>query len=514
MKELKISRRGFAQTSLAAIAAMYAGRSVQAQESQSAKEPANDRPAPRKDASTDAIVDIVNFCLETTYDRLPANVIAITKQQVLDTLGVSLAGQNAEGVTQLREFTLHNGGRPDSHVWGTRARVPAHEAARINGTMAHALDYDDTHEKSYVHPAVITVPAVLAIAEQVPSVTGKDIIVAIALGTDISCRLALAGQPGVNPFKIGWHNTTTYGYIASALAAGKLLGLTKDQMINAAGIAYHQAAGNAQAHIDSALTKRMGPGFACSAGVLAAQMARSGVTGARGVLEGPLGLYYQYHKGHYNREALVGNLGKKFATTDISFKPYPSCRGSHTAVDAALAVTRNPQFSVNDVKSITIYNGPAEYKLLGDPVTTKRAPKTNVQAQFSNPWVVATILNNGQITLDDFTPVALQNKTILALTQKVNTALDDTMVTKGGGVGPTRVVVELKDGRQLTETALTAKGEPNQPLTPAEFEQKFKDCAASAGLNATQIASIIKDIENLENMAQASTLCEQLARST
>ncbi|MFA7624368.1 MAG: MmgE/PrpD family protein, partial [Pusillimonas sp.] len=143
----------------------------------------------------------------------------------------------------------------------------------------------------------------------------------------------------------------------------------------------------------------------------------------------------------------------------------------------------------------------------------KRAPKTNVQAQFSNPWVVATILNNGQITLEDFTPAALENKTILALTQKVNTALDDTMVTKGGGVGPTRVVVELKDGRQLTETALTAKGEPNQPLTPAEFEQKFKDCAASAGLNATQIASIIKDIEGLEHMTQASRLCEQLVKS-
>ena len=507
MKAFSSGRRHFAQASALAAAGLYLGGAQAAQpRAQDSSGPAPTDAAPKKPRAPDAILELVDFCLATTYEKLPADIVAITKQQVLDTVGISLAGRSADGVRQLREFTETLGGKAESRIWGSGIAVPAHEAARVNGAMAHALDYDDTHEKSYVHPSVITIPAVLAIAEKTPGVTGRDIIVATALGTDLSCRLAMAAQPGVDPFKVGWHNTTVYGYISSALAAGKLLGLTRDQMIHAAGIAYHQTAGNAQAHVDGALTKRMGPGFACSAGVLAAQMAKAGVTGARDVLEGPIGLYPQYHRGHYDRTLLLDGLGTRFAAADLSFKPYPSCRGSHTAVDAALALSRKHQLSVDDIRRITIHNGPGEYKLLGNPVEAKRAPQTNVQAQFSNPWVVATILAKGQISLDDFTPDALANPRILALTGRTDTALDASLVTEGGGVGPTRLTVELADGRQLTETIRTAKGEPNQPLSAAEFEQKFRDCAQAAGLGPSRIASLMATIQNLEALSDAASL--------
>lgn len=502
-------RRHFHKVAALALTSLYVGNSVAAPTGTSGKEgePVVSSSTPKP---SDAILDLVDYSLALSYENLPPEVIRITKQQVLDTIGVGLAGHNAEGVRQLRLFTEANGGKAEGLVWGTAVRVPAHEAARVNGAMAHALDYDDTHEKSYVHPSVITIPAVLAVAEKVSGLTGKDLIVAIVLGTDISCRLALAAQPGVNPFKVGWHNTTIYGYISSALAVGKLLGLDRDQLIYAAGIAYHQAAGNAQAHVDGALTKRMGPGYACSAGVLAAQMAQLGVTGARDVLEGPIGLYPQYHHGHYDRGALLQGLGAQFATSDLSFKPYPSCRGSHTAVDAALALVQKHHLQASDVKSLTIYNGPGEYKLLGDPLPEKRAPKSTVQAQFSNPWVVATTLVKGQVSLADFTPDALGQAEILALTQKIDTALDEGLVTQGGGVGPTRVTVQTQDGRTISETVLTAKGEPNQPLSAQEFEQKFKDCAGSAGLNSIQITSLMSTIQNLENLTDMNVLMRQM----
>ena len=508
MKAFSYKRRDFAKASALAVAGLYLGGASAAQNDKDGGTPG--AAAKSRAGSPDAITALVDCCLATTYGTLPSNIIDITKQQVLDTVGISLAGYSADGVRQLREFTQEMGGKPESRIWGSKTGVPAHEAARINGAMAHALDYDDTHEKSYVHPSVITIPAVLAIAEKTPGVTGRDIIVATALGTDLSCRLAMAAQPGVDPFKVGWHNTTVYGYISSALAAGKLLGLTREQMIYAAGIAYHQAAGNAQAHIDGALTKRMGPGFACSAGVLAAQMAQAGLTGARDVLEGPIGLYPQYHRGHYDRSALLDGLGTDFAAAELSFKPYPSCRGSHTAVDAALAILRQNQFSAADIKTITIHNGPGEYKLLGNPVEAKRTPKTNVQAQFSNPWVVATTLLKGEITLADFAPDALTRPEVLALTSRTDTALDVSLITQGGGVGPTKLTVALTDGRQLTETVYTAKGEPRQPLSTAEFEQKFKDCAQSAGLGQRQVASLMSTIQNLEQLSDAGSLTAQM----
>ncbi|ANY18169.1 MmgE/PrpD family protein [Bordetella pseudohinzii] len=448
--------------------------------------------------------------MATTYESLPEAIAVIAKQQVLDTIGVALAGYAADGVRQLREFTAAMGGRPESRIWGSPVAVPAHEAARVNGAMAHALDYDDTHEKSYVHPSVITIPAVLAVAEKRPGVTGRDIIVATALGTDLSCRLAMAAQPGVDPFKVGWHNTTVYGYISSALAAGKLLGLSRQQMIDAAGIAYHQAAGNAQAHVDGALTKRMGPGFAGSAGVLAAQLAQSGVSGARQVLEGPIGLYRQYHGGDYDRSRLLDGLGSHFAAADLSFKPYPSCRGSHTAVDAALAIRGQQGFPVSEIAAITIQMGPGEYKLLGTPIEAKRRPRSNVQAQFSNPWIVATTLLDGRLSLADFSPAALDRPEVLALTAKTHTALDASLLAEGGGVGPTRLTVELRDGRRYIQTVRTAKGEPNQPLSVAEFEQKFSDCARSAGLAAGQAAALMSTILGLERLTDARALTRQM----
>ena len=502
-------RRRFHKTAAITLASLYVG-SGRAATTENTGKSGQSKVQPFSSDTNDAILDIADYTLSLSYKDLPAEVISITKQQLLDTIGVGLAGYNADGVRQLRIFTEANGGKEESLVWGGAVRVPAHEAARVNGAMAHALDYDDTHEKSYVHPSVITIPAVLAISEKLPNLTGQDLIVAIVLGTDISCRLAMAAQPGVNPFKVGWHNTTVYGYISSALAVGKLLGLNREQLINAAGIAYHQAAGNAQAHVDGALTKRMGPGYACSAGVLAAQMAQLGVTGAHDVLEGPIGLYPQYHRGHYERSVLLKDLGTQFATSDLSFKPYPSCRGSHTAVDAALALVQKHNIKANDIKSLTIYNGPGEFELLGDPLPSKRAPQNTVQAQFSNPWVVASTLINGQLSLADFTPEALEQAEVLPLTQKIETELDESLASKGGGVGATRVTVQMHEGHNITETVLTAKGEPNQPLTTYEFEQKFKDCASSVGLNPVQITSLMSTIQNLENLNEVKSLMQQM----
>ena len=291
------------------------------------------RPTAGTGGAPDAVSALVDHCLSNDFDHLPESVVSVTRNQVLDTLGIGLAGSGQPGALELRKFTAEMAGKPESRIWGTDVQVPAQDAARVNATMAHALDYDDTHEGSFVHPSVITIPAALAVADMLGTVTGREVITAIALGVDVACRLAAAARPGISAFENGWHNTTLYGYFAAAAVTGKLMGLTHSQMVSALGIAFHQAAGNSQAHIDGALTKRMGPGFASYGGLLSARLAHRGVRGASGVLEGERGFFRQYHGNRYSRDVLLDGLGSSFAGADVSFKPWPSCRGSHTAAD-------------------------------------------------------------------------------------------------------------------------------------------------------------------------------------
>ncbi|MGO4690369.1 MmgE/PrpD family protein [Glaciibacter sp. 2TAF33] len=456
--------------------------------------------------SVDVAVILADHCIRADYDSLPGPVIAATKNQIIDTLGIALAGSEQPGARQLRELTMEMAGKPEARIWGTDIRVPAQDAARVNATMTHALDYDDTYERSFVHPSAITIPAALATAEMLGGVTGKELITAVALGVDVACRLANSARPGVTGFVHGWHNTTLYGYFASAVVAGKLMGLTRDELVSALGVAYQQASGNSQAHIDGALTKRMGPGFASYGGLLSARLAQRGVHGAKGVFEGVRGFFFQYHGNDYSREILLDGLGSSFCGADVAFKPWPSCRGSHTAVDAALSLFTDAGIQASDVSEITIYNGPGDYSLLASPIAKKQRPDSPVDAQFSNPWVVAAALVDGKVGLEHFTPAAIHRPDLLAATQLIRTAEDASLVRAGGGPGAARIEARTTDGRTLTRTVAYAKGEPGNPMSPDEFRQKFLDCTMLAGMSKSHGEELFATVSRLETLSRAEQL--------
>ena len=504
-----LNRRNFAQASIVGAGGIALAGTVTG----ARKALASTTAEPVGTKAPDAIVNLADYCFRTSFADLPADVIDATKKQILDTLGVAIAAFSEQGVLELRELTVEMGGKPEALIWGTSLRVPAHDAARVNGTMSHALDYDDIYEKSFMHPSVVTVPAAFAVADMLGGkVSGRELITAVALGVDISCRLANSAQPGVNGFKVGWHNTTLYGYFASAFIAGKLMGLSRDQLVSAAGIAFHQAAGNAQAHVDGTLTKRMGPGFASYTGIYAARLAARGVLGARGVLEGVRGFYYQYHGNNYSRGLLLEDLGLRFAGPEVSFKPWPSCRGSHAAVEAALTLFKENAISAADVESITIYNGPDDFQLLGSPVEKKRKPQTTVEAQFSNPWVVAVALVDKEVALRHFTKAALIREDLRAAAQRIHTAVDTTLTKSGGGPGPTRVEVRLLNGATFSKTVAYARGEPNNPMSANEFQQKFIDCAVTGGMDRKAAFEWGQQIQQLEDLPDARVLISQTAK--
>jgi 2-methylcitrate dehydratase PrpD len=440
-----------------------------------------------------------NF-LDTTYDKLPAEVVKETKNQILDFIGVAIGGSAKEGGNEVRELYTEWGGAEQATVWGYRGKLPAPHAAQINATFGHSLDYDDVHEAATMHPGVVTIPTSLALAEYLGGLSGKDFLQAVAVGGDMISRLGLATRPGQNIHKFGWHFTTMNGYMVSAAVAAKLLGLSEDEIVYAIGIGYHQVSGNGQPVRDGVLTKRLGPGFAIKGGMTSALLAQKGVTGAvNSLTDGECSYYKVYHGGSYSEEKLLGGLGEEFENVNISIKPYPACRGTHTFIDAALKLKKENNIEADAIEEITLWTGKGTRQLLCEPFEFKSAPRNPVDAQFSVPWGAAVALTKGAVGLGDYTEEAIADAATLATAAKIKLDYDERC--DGVGLEPARVGVKLKDGNSYEAFVQLAKGSPGNMLTYEQVEEKFRDLIrippkTISAANADAVVAFVKDIEN------------------
>ncbi|MBM3133631.1 MAG: MmgE/PrpD family protein, partial [Chloroflexi bacterium] len=276
----------------------------------------------------------------TRFEDIPAEVVEMTKIGILDTIACGLAGTTAPGVREVVELVKELGGREESTVMFYGGKISSPYAAFANSTMCHARDFDDTHDRGVIHTFINVLPPVLAVSERERDVSGKDMIMACVLGIDLACRLALAVTfgPGFEKTQPGFLRTTVCGVFGAAAGAARALGLNSEGILNAMGIVYSQTGGNKQCVTDAALVKRMQPALAAQGGVFAALLAQKGITGARNFLEGLYGMFNLYWEGGFDREELLGNLGKRYEVVNLSFKPYPSCRHSHGAIEAALKI--------------------------------------------------------------------------------------------------------------------------------------------------------------------------------
>jgi len=314
------------------------------------------------------IVSKIYFMID--YEDLPENVINITKMFIMDSIGTGLAGARAPGCKETVQTLAKTGGNPESTVMGFNIKLPASSSALANSMMVHALDFDDTYDPAAMHCYTSVLPAILSLAEPKKNVTGKELINAIVLGVDLCARLGAA----INS-PLSWIRSATCGSFASALAASKILNLPKEKIVNALGIVYSQTSGNAQCLIDGGLVKRMQPAFAARAAVLSALLSEAGLTGAKEVFEGKYGYFNLYERGNYNREIVLENLGKEFYGTRISIKPYPSCRMTHAAIDAALYIKESHQFALSDIEKIELYTSKMVKDMVGSPFESGKIPR-------------------------------------------------------------------------------------------------------------------------------------------
>lgn len=461
----------------------------------------------------DAIYTLVDYCLNTRFEDLPADVVQATRIQILDTVAVALPALDAAGIKELYAFSREAGGKPESLVLGTSVRLPTESAARLNAAMAAAIEYDDTYEPSLMHASCVTVPVALACADLVGGVSGKELITTVAVGTDLACRLSRAGSPGISPFIVGWDPTPMYGVLSATLVAARLLRLNREQTVSAVGLAYHQLSGNAQAAVDGSHSKRLGSGTAAYAGVLSARLAQRGVIGSTNVLNGPKGLFKQYHGGKVDTDALLGGLGKQYLGPDIAPKPYPCCRGGHVAIDGALELTRRHDIRAEAIEQIRIYSPPAEMMLLGLPLEKKQSPQSVAEAQFSNPWMVAVAIIDRDVGLRHFTEQALQRSDLRSLAKRAVTIEDKSLVRPDGGPGFVRLEIQLRNGHTHSTEVRYAKGDPKNPMTAMEYQRKVFECTDAAGMPRNRAQVVAGRFARLEAEADVRSLSAALANS-
>lgn len=426
----------------------------------------------------DATLAFAHKYAQAKYNDIPIEEVEFQKKQFLDTLGTTLGGSDKPGIKELLAVVKKWGGKRQSSILDYGIRVPAPNAAQVNATMAHALDYDNGDPEALVHTGCVVVPTCLAVAEQKGGVTGKEYITAATLGTDIMCRLGIATRPNGNVTGTGWHFTMLYGFLGASVIAGKILGLNEDQILNAMGIAYHQSAGNLQCVSDGALTKRMGPGFAAKGGITSALMAEQGITGAKHCLGADYGLYSLYHYGDYDNKILVQDLGKVFRGVNVGFKPYPCCGITHVYIDAMLELVNQYKIKPSDVDSILLIGGEAGRELC-TPLEIKRKPRNYIDAQFSLPWTVATAIVIGKPCMEHFTEESIQNENILNIAQKIDFEYNPKL-TSHGAFGTGIVRISTKKRKVFTKQVDYPLGSPERPLSFDDCAQKFFDCASYA----------------------------------
>ena len=419
---------------------------------------------------TNVTEKMAEFCEKIKFEILPEAVVKRTKLLILDTVGIIIrARHDAEStkslISAVNKLDLNNG---NCQVFSDKSKYVPSAAALINGTLAHSLDFDDTHAEASLHSSAPILAAAFA-AAQMKNCSGQELITACVLGYEIQIRLGLAGGSSAH-YKRGFHPTATCGIFGAAAAAGYIVGLSKEQFISAFGIALSQSSGSMQFLNDGSWTKRSHVGQAAQNGLNAAILAGEDFKGPKEAFEGKWGYLNSFVSGGDLSKALEG-LGEKFETLNLGVKPYPSCRYSHAAIDGLLELKKEINFDVNDLEDVDVGLSETALNIIGYPIEEKQNPENVVDGQFSMPFCAALVLRNGSFTWDDYKS-NLKNDDVLDLCKKVNVSPNKQAEECCPKYMSANVKIKVS-GKVYEKFIKIPKGDPENFMTDQEFEDKF-----------------------------------------
>ena len=436
-----------------------------------------------------ATAALARFAAETPAARIPEAVLHQGKRCIINAMAVALHATQDSALQMLLHVLMAEGGAKHASVLGGTFKTSLQNAALANGLLIHLDDYDDTFFPTVLHPSAPTIPAALALAEQGQR-SGQDFLIASILGLEATCRAALAIQ-GVRQGAV-WHMTGTAGVFGSAAAAGRLLGLNADTMAIALSLAGTQASGLREAF--GTMTKAFHPARAAQSGVLAVLLAQQGFTSASTIIEGRHGFIAAFAPDDGDAACITDGLGERWEVMSNAPKPYASAILSHPLIDAMLAFRRKG-VTPEQVAGIRGRVNPLTIKLESRP-----QPQTGLEGRLSFQHAMTMALVDGACFPVQFTDERVRDPLVVEVRRKIAVEADASIAQD-----QCELTLTLNDGRTYTERVAHATGSPDNPVSDARLDRKFRELAGSV-LPKARVKRLLAALWQLEQVADVGEI--------
>src|ERR1700723_153899 len=438
-----------------------------------------------------------------SYSNLPAQVVMDTKRAVLDWLGSALAGATEPPARMAQRVVASMGKSTEATIFAA-GRASAALAAMTNGIASHILEFDDVHKESTLHGGAPIISAALAVAER-EHADGRSFILAVVLGYEAALRIGEAVNPSHYHF---WHPTGTVATFGAAAAAGSLMKLNSEQTVNALGSAGTQAAGLWEFNSNGAMSKHLHPGKAAFNGILAVDLARVGFTAASRILEGERG-FVRAMSTSEDASQIFRGFGTEWKISENCYKLHSCCGHTHTAIDSALDLRAERNWSARDVleqvEHLRIETYGPGFQIVKEP-----NPRSPYEAKFSIAYCLVIALLEGVVGLEQFRQErfdqnGVRDADISALLRRTEVTVNEELTARYPAAWPVRLAITLKDGVVLRATSDYPRGNPEKPVSDAELEKKFSSLVEpKLGSQAVARAQdVVRSLESRLDMADA-----------
>ena len=432
---------------------------------------------------------LAEYVVDARLDAVPAGVRKEGTRTLLNWVGCTLGGSNSEAVNRAVAALSPFFGPSQAQLLGRKERPDMLHAALLNGIASHILDYDDTHLRTVIHPAGPVVSAIIALAEYHP-VSGRDFLHAMILGIEVECRLGNAVYPA--HYDAGWHITGTTGVFGAAAAAGKLLGLSKQQMVWALGLAATQPVGLRE--MFGTMTKSFHPGRAAQNGLTAALLAGKNFTSSDHGIEAKSG-WANVVSTKQTWSEITAGLGKTYELSLNTYKPFACGIVMHPTIDGCIQLRNQFKIMPDQIRSVELRVHPLVLELTG-----KTSPQTGLEGKFSVYHAAAVALVEGAAGEQQFSERAVRNPEAVALRSRVTTIVDTAIAED-----QVRITIVLNDGRKLEKYIEHAVGSTKNPMTDGDLEVKFTGLSAGV-IPADQARRVMDLCWKIESLPDAAVL--------
>ena len=449
---------------------------------------------------------IADFILPLRLSEIPTSVVEYGKLLLNDTFGVAMSCQELPHAAAVRKTVLDLGSAPQCTLWGTQEKAALPDAVLYNASLIHGADYDDTHVGGIVHPSACVVSTALTVGE-LTGASGEQMMTAIIAGWEIIIRLGLASRGRFHD--VGYHGTGIVAPFAAACVAAKLMGDSRETLINALGICGSQSAALQEFLQDGSWTKKIHPGWAAHSAIYALYMARNGYVGPARVFEGKFGMWMTHCGGVDGLEEEFSNLMQHWHTTEITVKLYPVCHMTHSFIDCMLALMQEHQFSAEDIAAAECRIESRCYHIVCVPREAKTRPATDYIMRFSLPYVVAMAAVKKRVSPLEIDLKYASDPKICALMDKIQCVDDNSKANPG--YFPGYLSVTLNDGRTFTKAQPYEMGTLQNPLNLEAVNKKVMD-NLELFYSSEQIENIIQKLNHFETLPGADELVVALLR--